>query len=210
MTVDPHWLRKTLAACVSVDPGRAVLTVVHHDPEGQLVATNGHVLFAVRATEAELIEPVPGADYYSLALGDGKVRERAPVANAQPFPEWRKVIPNGPPNAVFRMILPEWMSKIRLHSSFIRPCALMGGADPHLRLDGDVGGALVHLDMRYLRPYAVGDFPVYVAVRGPSEPVTIGEDRVSVEEPLKAKWFGAIMPLRPDSFRPGRTLEVAK
>jgi hypothetical protein len=108
------------------------------------------------------------------------------------------------------MVLPEWLSKIRLHSSFIRPCAVMGGADPHLRLEGAAPGALVHLDMRYLRPYALGNFPVYIAVRGPSEPVTIAEDRVSVEEPLKAKWFGAIMPLRPGSIQTGRTLEVAK
>jgi len=210
MAIDAQWLRKTLAECVSVDPTRAVLSVVHHDPEGQLVATNGHVMFVARAAEVKLVEPVPGGDYYPLALADGLTRPAAPNSKEPAFPEWRKALPAGPPKAVFRMVLPEWISKIRPRSSFIRPCAVFGGADPHLRLDAGAAGALVHLDMRYLRPYAPGHFPVYLAVRGQSEAVIIGEDRASVEAPLKAKWFGAIMPLRPDSFTTPRTLETAK
>lgn len=210
MAVDTSWLRKALSECVSRDPVRSVLTVVHHDPEGQLVATNGHVLFVVRDSEVRLIEPVPGGDYYPLPLSDGLTRPVVPTKSAQPFPEWRRVIPKDPPKAVFRMILPEWLSKVRANSRYIRPCAVMGGSDPHLRLDGSAAGALVHIDLRYLRTYALGGFPVFFAVRGPTEATIIAGDRESVEAPLKAKWFGAIMPLRSDSIGTGRALEVAK
>ena len=74
MGTDPHWLRRTLAECVSTDSTRETLAVVHHDPGGPLVATNGWVLFMAQAAETQLGERLtPGSDYHAKALVNGDV-----------------------------------------------------------------------------------------------------------------------------------------